>query len=119
MRSMGAPLPIVIALQSHQDQENTSDGPRDRGVEKQEVFPEKPAIIPSGRRTRTVPTQNDRDSLRMLVSERFVFPLVRYPISPRHRTLLQGQMPAIRPKTKVPRIDGSRVAIILLLFLKR
>lgn len=55
--------------------------------------------------------QNETLRLRMLMGESRVFPLVRYPINPRHRTLLHGQMPAIRPKMKMPGMEGSKVTL--------
>jgi hypothetical protein len=55
-------------------------------------LPIDPAITPSGRSTRIVPIQNDTVSVRMLAGDSWVFPLVRYPFNPGHRTLLQGQI---------------------------
>jgi len=50
--------------------------------------PISPAIIPSGRSTRTVPRQSERVSLKVAAGERFVCPLVTYPIRPRNGTPL-------------------------------
>lgn len=81
---------------------------------KRRYCPIYPAIHPSGRRTRMVPILNEIVSLRILESERVVFPLVRYPMRPRHKTLLHGQIPAISPNINIPERDGSKIGIILL-----
>jgi hypothetical protein len=74
-------------------------------------WPRNPATTPSGRRTMTVPVQKASVSFKIPARESFVLPLVRYPMRPRQRTLLQGQMPATRPKMKIPESEGSKTAI--------
>jgi hypothetical protein len=78
---------------------------------KRRYLPMYPAITPRGRSIRIVPIQNEMVHLRIFLNDSCVCPLVRYPINPMQRTLLQGQMPAMRPKMKMPRAEGSNVAI--------
>lgn len=57
--------------------------------------------------------QNESVSLRIAPRDKDLSPLVRYPINPIQRTLLHGQIPAINPKIKIPRYEGSRVVILI------
>ena len=78
---------------------------------KRRYLPMNPAMIPRGRSTSMVPIEKAMVSLRIWTGETCVLPPVRYPMSPRQKTLLEGQRPAIRPKMKIPRGEGSKAAI--------
>jgi len=57
-----------------------------------------------------VPMQKEIVSLRIFDRVNDVFPLVRYPIRPRQRTLLHGHTPAIRPNIIIGEEGGCYIS---------